>query len=673
MDAPAVGVVVPPRRLVRWRSGAVWSPFALVVGLGACTLGLMATNGRGVTPGGVATSVAYGGVAAWIAARRRGHGLVPVLWTVAATEGTVAAAHAYATRALDVAPGTLPAGAFAAWLSDWLWFPGYLLLLTLVILLFPDGRLPSRRWRPVVWVVIGAVGLMVAAALTELPDLAARTSIEVTGEGEEAAELLGATAMVLALLCTPLCLASLVVRWRRATGVQRRQLKTFLLGATASVALLVALLVVDGVVHLLIGLLAAVAMPAAIGVAVVRHNLFDVDLVLNRTLVYAVLTGLVVGGYVGVVAAAQWLFDLHGTAPSVVAAGLIAAAFQPARERAQRNVNRLLYGRRDDPYTVLSTLGRQLGEATTDALDEVVGSVADALRVPHVRIETPGPPLRVLAQHGDRLDGTTRVPLLDQGETLGWLTVAPRTGEDELAVQDRRLLEGIAPQIAVTVHARSLAAQVQRSREALRLALEDERRRIRRDVHDGLGPTLATVIVGLERLRNLGDDVEDPDADDLVTELKAQTQQALAGMRALVNGLRPPALDNLGLVGAVRAHADSLRMGTHDPPLTITVETSPEPFPELPAALEVAVYRIVMEALTNVVRHAQATACTVRIDAEAALRVAVDDDGHGLPPTYTAGVGLRAIRERAAELGGTATIEPLDPGLRVAAVLPLTS
>jgi two-component system, NarL family, sensor kinase len=672
MDAPAVQMPVPLRRSVRRRRGLVWLPFVLVVGLGACTIGILLADGGVGVPGGVVASVAYTGVASWIAARRSGHGLVPVLWTVGVTQGLVAAAHAYATRALDVVPGTLPAGAAAAWLSDWLWFPGYLLLVTLVLLLFPDGRLPSRRWRPVVWVVVSAVGLMVLAAATTLPALAARTSVEVTGEGERAAELLGGTAMALALLCAPLCLASLVVRWRRAAGVERRQLKTFLLGATASVILLVALLFVDGVVHALVGLLAAVVLPAAIGVAVVRHNLFDVDLVLNRALVYGVLTGLIVGGYVGGVAAAQWLFDLHGIVPSVIAAGLIAAAFQPVRERAQRSVNRLLYGRRDDPYTVLRTLGRQLGETTTDALDAVVGSVAEALRVPHVRIETPGPPVRVLAQHEEPRDGLARVPLLNQGETLGWLVVAPRAGENDLAEQDRRLLEGLAPQIAVTVHARLLAEQVQRSREALRLALEDERRRIRRDVHDGLGPTLATVVVGLERLRNLSV-VQDGDADQLVNDLKQQTQQALAGMRALVHGLRPPALDHLGLVAAIRAQADRLATETTGTPLTITVETTPEPFPELPAAVEVAVYRIVLEALTNVVRHAHATACTVRIEAESLLRVSVDDDGWGLPPAFTAGVGLQSIRERAAELGGTATIETLDRGLRVSATIPLRS
>jgi signal transduction histidine kinase len=320
---------------------------------------------------------------------------------------------------------------------------------------------------------------------------------------------------------------------------------------------------------------------------------------------------------------------------------------------------------------VLRGLGRQLGDASTGALEGVAGSVADGLRVPHVRIETSGPPVQVLAEHGAPLDATARVPLLNQGETLGWLVVAPRTGEQELAMQDLRLLEGLAPQIAVTVRARLLAEQVQRSREALRLALEDERRRIRRDVHDGLGPALATVVVGLERLRNLGA-VQDRDADQLITELKQQTQQALAGMRSLVQGLRPSALDDVGLAAAIRAQADRLSTETDARPLSITVDTTPNPLPELPAAVEVAVYRIVLEALTNVVRHAHATTCAVRIEVDRVLRVEVVDDGRGLPAGFTAGVGLQSIRERAEELGGATTTQTLDPGLRVAVTIPLT-
>lgn len=355
----------------------------------------------------------------------------------------------------------------------------------------------------------------------------------------------------------------------------------------------------------------------------------------------------------------------------MLAAGVVAAAFQPVRSRVQRGVNRLLYGTRDDPYEVVRELGRLLAASGPpgDVLDTLAASIREALRVPHVRIEAPGEQGRTLAQAGQTVAASERLPLVNQGETVGWLVIALRAGDDELSNQDRKLLDDLTHHVAVALRAALLEQDVQRSREALRLALEEERRRIRRDVHDGLGPSLATVVLGLERLRNTGVGGTNG-AVDLVTELKEQTQEAIGGMRALIDGLRPSPLDNLDLVAAIRLHGERLCSQSCGQPLAFTVD-APVALPELPAAVEVAAYRIAMEALTNVVRHAGATKCTVRIAMDGQLRLQIVDDGVGLPPAYIAGVGLRSMRERSAELGGTATVTGLDRGTSVSVVIPL--
>jgi signal transduction histidine kinase len=216
-------------------------------------------------------------------------------------------------------------------------------------------------------------------------------------------------------------------------------------------------------------------------------------------------------------------------------------------------------------------------------------------------------------------------------------------------------------------HAVRLTADLRRSRERLVAAREEERRRLRRDLHDGLGPQLASLTLKLDAARNLL--AHDPAAADaLLVELKDQTQTAIADIRRLVYDLRPPALDQLGLVPALREHALTRKALNG---LQIAVEAS-EPWPALPAAVEVAAYRIVLEALTNVERHARARRCVVRLTLDDALQLEIADDGVGLSPGYQAGVGLTSMRERAAELGGSCTIESAsDGGTRVLARLPL--
>jgi two-component system NarL family sensor kinase len=272
------------------------------------------------------------------------------------------------------------------------------------------------------------------------------------------------------------------------------------------------------------------------------------------------------------------------------------------------------------------------------------------------------------SSYGRPVEDSVEVPLIYQGETVGRLVVGKRGPGEHFSAADIRLLEDLARQAGVATHAVRLTTDLQRSRERLVMAREEERRRLRRDLHDDLGPTLAAVALQVETVRSLLRD--DPGAADaLLAKLKDETQSAIAGIRRIVYDLRPPALDELGLVGALREEGS--RFAANGGPLMVSVEGD-EVLPPLPAAVEVAAYRIALEAITNAARHSGASTCVVRIASNGGLDVEVRDDGRGLPADFRAGVGLTSMRERVAELGGTFTVEPAVPaGTRIHAHLPV--
>ena len=310
-------------------------------------------------------------------------------------------------------------------------------------------------------------------------------------------------------------------------------------------------------------------------------------------------------------------------------------------------------------------------------------TVAQALKVPHSAIALKGEDGFVTAaEFGVPSGGPIALPLSHHSEEVGRLVVSPRSPGEEFSSTNLRLLEDLARQAGAAAHAARLTAELRRSRGRLVSTREEERRRLRRDLHDGLGPTLGGLTLGLDAARSSL--IKDPEtADAVLLELKAQTQDAVADIRRVVHGLRPPALDDLGLVAAVRQQAarhgalsgDPPRMaeGKHGP--VFSVETPEDGLPPLPAAVEVACYRIAQEAITNVSRHARALNCRIRIspdDRRGFLYLEVADDGVGIPETRQAGVGLTSMRERLEELGGTLAVEAIPTGgTRVLARLPL--
>jgi signal transduction histidine kinase len=415
--------------------------------------------------------------------------------------------------------------------------------------------------------------------------------------------------------------------------------------------------------------------PLALAVAILRYRLWDIDIIINRTLVYGLLTASIVGIYVLVVGSLGLLFRT-GSNPliSLAATGMIAVLFQPLRQLLQRGINRLMYGERDEPYAVIARLSQRLKEtlAPDAVLSTIAETVAQALKLPYVAIlwkqeET----FELAVSYGELAGEPLTLPLVYQAETIGQLQLAPRAPGEAFTPADMRLLDELARQAGLAAHAVRLATDLQKARERLVLAREEERRRLRRDLHDGIGPTLASLSQRIDTACHLVP--HDPDAAIAqLRNLKMQVKATIADIRRVVYALRPPILDELGLVSAIREHT-MLPQGMNG--LRVSVETCSD-LPPLPAAVEVAAYRIVLEALTNVEHHAHAQSCLVRLEVmnKQFLHLSIIDDGCGLPDDYHAGVGITSMRERVAELGGKYTIAAeAEGGTCVDVWLPLKS
>jgi len=617
-------------------------------------------------------------VGALVASRRPEN---PIGWLLGASGllyAVLVSVGEYGTYALLTERGSLPGGIMAVWLGSWLYVLGANLVLY-SFLFFPDGRLPSPRWRIAAWLVALVICLDTASLALAPGELYGFPGVENPFGIEVLARLpgsIGAAIGVLTLAAILVPVIALVVRFRRARGDERQQIKWVVYAVAMLVAAIVAVNLWPALDPSLAGnalfLAGFLAIPAAIGVSIFKYRLYDIDFVINRTLVYGALTAIVVGIYVLVVGYLGALFRTGGNlAISLVATGVVAVLFAPLRDRLQQGVNRLMYGERDDPYAVISRLGERL--KTTDTpeavLPTIVHTVAGALKLPHaaISLRRDDGTFGTVAASGHPKGEPLVLPLSYGTETIGQLILSPRAPGETFDPADRRLLDDLARHAEAAAYAVRLTADLQRSRERLVNAREEERRRLRRDLHDGLGPQLATLTLKLDAARNLLR-TEPQDADALLAGLKAETKAAISDIRRLVYDLRPPALDELGLIPTIREQAT----GYGQNGLDVCVE-APKELPPLPAAVEVAAYRIVQEALTNVFRHAKARACRVRLSVDHELELEITDDGVGLPEDRPAGVGLSSMRERAAELGGACSAARSGPagGTRVLARLPL--
>ena len=543
----------------------------------------------------------------------------------------------------------------------WPW--SIVLFIPLALLVFPDGLLPGRFWRAVVWfTVVSSPVFVLGSGADPTQVVGGRTLVPwlVLADYPRLAPLWIATA-VAELAVLVVAVVGLVLRYRRGDEQRRRQLLWLVL----ALILMIVVVVPWGLFAAgpILELLSIALVPAAMTIAVLRYQLLDIRLVLSRTVLYVLLTGAVVVVYLGFVAAAELMLRREaGLGSSVLATLVIAVGFNPVRVRLQRVVERAIYGDRADPARVISRMGERLSAVSEP--DDVLGVVADALRLPYVVLRSSD---GELAAYGVAPEVTEAIPLRYRGEQVGKLVVGVRAGQRALERADRAALELLAVPLGAAVHATALSVAVQRSREQIVGAREEERRRLRRDLHDGLGPVLTGIAFRADAAGNVLHD--DPErAEVLLRELRASASDAIGDVRRLVYDLRPPALDELGLVGALRRHAQQLDGGR--PMVAVHVS---EPLPPLRAAVEVAAYRIAVEALTNAVRHAGANRVDVHVScccSPEGLTLAVIDDGPG-DREWVAGVGLTSMRERVAELGGTLTAGPAGSGGRVSARLPL--
>jgi signal transduction histidine kinase len=591
------------------------------------------------------------------------------LLLAAAAMGAGAALTQAGVHGVVTAPGSVPGSAYLAAIGPGLQAAGMLIAVVAVPVIFPDGRLPGPRWDWLAWCTAAAVTFLflgnVLSPHAQQDRLAHwQSPLGLPGRYGHIADTLSAAGVLLAAAAAG-AVAGLITRWRRGGPLVRQQLLLLALAACPPALLLVGVILTGSVPSWLFGAV-LLPLPVAIAIAILSHGLYDLRRAAHRTLLWLAMSGTIVGIYaVVVITAATLIPDHHAWWPSAVAAALAALALIPLRETLQRAVTRLVYGRWHEPYEVLAGLGERL-EAAAD-IDRLLDAAVTEL--------TTGLDLRDVSVRG--LDGTsitgattgtgtgTTIALQAYGTTVGCLTYQPP--DRQLSAAEQRLLRDLARQLGGALHARLLREDLQRARERLVLAREEQRRRLRRDLHDGIGPALAGLTLKTETARALlppGTDGASQQLHDLSEEIR----RTVVDVRRLVEGLRPPALDELGLAGACAQAAGRLTSGTD---LAVSVHASGD-LPALPAAVEVAAYRIVVEAVTNTVRHASARRCDVSlIFVPAGLAVTITDDGTGLPTPGDHGNGLAIMRERAEELGGTATVTDASPGVIVAARLPV--
>jgi signal transduction histidine kinase len=621
--------------------------------------------------------MAMGAVGALVISRQRRNAVGWLLLASSAIAGVAFFAGEYANHGTFVDPGSLPGMAWAWWLADFLWVFMLGLPVTFLLLLFPNGQVPSRRWRPVLWVLISFLSVAVLAfALDPMTYAGKRFENPVGVEAvRPLAEFMDGPGYFLFLAMALACAASLIQRFRHADRGQRQQIKWF----GYAVSLLIAYFVIDAVVTALglqpgfwlwtIGpVIAFGSLPVGIGIGILRHRLFDIDVVINRTVLFGLLAAFITAIYVGIVIGIGSLVGGRGNLfLSIVATAVVAVAFQPIRARARHFANRLVYGKRATPYEVLSTFSDHLGEAysSEDILPRIARMIGEATGAERATVWVHvGTEFRPSASwpEGDgqrpsiRSDGSVlpafpnderAFPVRHQGELLGALSVLTSRREPLTETQER-LLEDLAGQAGLVLRNVRLIEELRASRQRLVAAQDEERRRLERNIHDGAQQQLVALAVKIRLAKTMaGRDVEK--AQGLLDELQGETQEALENLRDLARGIYPPLLADKGLAAALEAQARKV---------PFPVEVHPNGVGRYPPEAEATAYFCVLEALQNAAKYAEASSAIVRLEQEDDhLVFTVSDDGKGFDVQATPrGSGLQNMADRVEAIGGSVEV-----------------
>jgi signal transduction histidine kinase len=646
-----------------------WTLGAVSVGLWALSLFVRTFGSVGGGVERVLATLAFAslGIAGALVASRRPD--LPFGWIVLAYSLLVSldgVAIGYAiTAASPASGGRLGDGTLAAVGGSWI-APVANALLTLAILFVPDGRLPSPRWRLLVWTVVacavvGAVGSILNPGVLAN---ARPNPIGIAGADELLAQL-RSWSRTLLLIGFGLAVLSLAVRFRGAIGEVRQQLKWIAAGALMFVLATVVIRLNPpgltawlGFVHVA-GLGAFVA---AVTVAILRYRLYEVDLVISRALVYGALGVCITIVYVGVVAGVGALAGTGGEPNlvlSLVATAIVAVIFQPARERLQLVANRVVYGQRVSPYDVLADFSARIAGALT--VDEVLPRMAEAAAHgvgatrSRVRVYVPGGQDRAVAWPADALNATFErtMPVLHQGTPVGEIAIS-KPPREPITNAEARLLADLASQagpafenVRLDLELQARLQELQASRQRIVAAQDAERRRLERDIHDGAQQQFVAMAVNLRVAYELVR--SDPDeAESLLAEMGAQAETALATLRDLARGIYPPALIDRGVAAAIEAH-----IAKSCPEVRLAADGVAAA--RFAAEIEAGVYFCCLEALQNRTKHAPRSAGRVELRAtDGWLTFAVSDEGPGFDPeTAAAGSGLQNMADRMAALGGT--------------------
>ena len=677
-------------RVARWLAWSIWglTIASLLAPLVGKVLGTVATTNES---GSILPFIAvlifiptFASVGAILASKRPSN---PIGWLLAGA----GLSYALGTLAIEFASVSQT---WSDWLGNWAWGAAIGLVVPFVLLLFPTGQLPSRRWRPVAWV--GAAGIVSVTlgnmfAPGVIPDT---KSVNPLGIGGPVGQVLhvfeaGFAAVLLAGLAS---LVSLIVRYRRADAVEQEQLKWLVYAAgLILVAVLAGTVVQDSVqpVDLATNLqnaiisLAFVFVPLAIGIAVLKYRLYDIDVVINRTVVFGLLAGFITAVYVAIVVGLGALIGQGTSKPnlalSILATAVVAVAFQPVRDRVQKLANRLVYGKRATPYEVLSEFSSRMAGAyaTEDLLPRMVRILAEGtgartavvwLRVgDQLKAEAGWPqddlPAAPLALSDADLPEIPEVslalPVVHQGELLGALSISKAPGERLTPAEEhlaRDLASGaglVLRNVRLTEELLARLEELRASRQRLVAASDAERRRLERNIHDGAQQQLVALTIKVRLARSLTE--RDPQkAEQLLAQAEAEVAQSLEDLRDLARGIYPPLLADQGLLVALESQARRA-------PMPVEVEGSG--IGRFPPEQEAAAYFCALEALQNVSKYAAASTATVRLArTDDELTFEVSDDGAGFDPSTTSyGTGLQGMADRLAALGGELRVESV-PG-----------